>query len=75
MATSHSAERHDGFMGNCLFARIDGPGGSASGVDALLLEGGQRFDVRDWGLQPPRLGLLKVQPDIDVRVRLVAHPS
>lgn len=39
----------------------------------VVLEGSQRFDVRDWGLQPPKLALLRVHPDIDVRIRLVAE--
>jgi polyisoprenoid-binding protein YceI len=43
--------------------------------DALILEGTQRLDVRDWGLQPPRVALLRVHPDIGVRIRLVARPS
>ena len=46
--------------------------GDASGV---LLEGTQSFDVRDWGLKPPKLGLVKVHPDIEVRVRLLARPA
>jgi polyisoprenoid-binding protein YceI len=39
----------------------------------LVIEGSQTFDVREWGLEPPRLGLLKVHPEIDVRVRLCAR--
>jgi polyisoprenoid-binding protein YceI len=41
--------------------------------DEVVVEGSQRFDVRDWGLEPPRLGLLKVRPDVDVRIHLVAR--
>lgn len=48
------------------------PEGSTVAERRVLLEGAQRFDVRDWGLQPPRLALLKVHPEIEVRVRLVA---
>ena len=43
--------------------------------DMLVIEGRQTFDVREWGLEPPRLGLLKVHPDVDVRIRLVARRS
>jgi hypothetical protein len=50
-----------------LTVRVDG--------GRLVLEGSQRFDVRDWGLQPPRLGLVRVHPHIDVRVRLVGLPT
>lgn len=38
----------------------------------LVVEGEQTFDVREWGLQPPRVGLLRVHPDIRVGVRIVA---
>lgn len=37
------------------------------------IEGERTFDVRDWGLQPPRLLLLKVDPNVRVRIDLVAH--
>ncbi len=39
----------------------------------LTIEGEQEFDVRDWGVQPPKLLMLKVYPDVVVRVRLVAR--
>ena len=38
----------------------------------LKVEGEQRFDVRDWGLRLPRLGLLRVHPEVNVRVQIVA---
>lgn len=50
-------------------------GASLTDSDAILLEGAQGFDVRDWDLKPPRIGLLKVHPDIRVRVRLLARPA
>lgn len=34
----------------------------------MRLVGSQRFDVRDWGLQPPKVGFLQVHPDVDVRL-------
>jgi hypothetical protein len=40
----------------------------------LILEGTQTFDVREWGLRPPRIGLLRVHPDVTVRIRVVANP-
>ena len=40
--------------------------------DRLTIEGTQTFDVRDWGLQPPKVALLRVHPDIDVRIHLEA---
>ena len=40
--------------------------------DRLTIEGAARFDVRDWGLEPPRVALLKVHPEITVRIHLEA---
>ena len=34
----------------------------------IHVTGEARFDVRTWGLQPPRLGLVRVHPDITVRL-------
>lgn len=34
----------------------------------LRIEGSQTLDIRDWGLQPPRLALLRVHPEIEVRI-------
>ncbi|MGI9579086.1 MAG: YceI family protein [Microthrixaceae bacterium] len=41
--------------------------------DTLTVEGTETFDVRDWGLTLPRMGLLKVHPDVEVRIELVAR--
>lgn len=41
--------------------------------DVLVLEGEQAFDVRDWGLQPPRLLMLTVHPEVKVRIRAEAE--
>jgi len=40
--------------------------------ERLVVEGTQTFDVREWDLRLPRLGFLRVHPDVVVRVRLVA---
>ncbi len=40
--------------------------------DTIVIEGSQTFDVRDWGLQPPKLALLRVHPEVEVRIRVVA---
>jgi polyisoprenoid-binding protein YceI len=47
----------------------------AEGGRTLLLEGAQTFDVREFGIQPPRILMLKVHPDVAVRVRIVAERS
>lgn len=41
----------------------------------LTVEGEQVFDVRDWGLQPPQLLLLKVHPDVHVRLEMRLQPE
>ncbi len=43
--------------------------------DEAHLSGEQTFDVREWGLKLPRLGFLKVHPDVTVSVSLVGVPS
>jgi polyisoprenoid-binding protein YceI len=39
----------------------------------LCLEGGSRFDIRDFGMEPPRIVLMKVEPEVDLRVEIVAR--
>ena len=39
------------------------------------VEGEQTFDIRDFGVQPPKILMLKVHPDVKVRVRLVAEKT
>ena len=34
--------------------------------------GHDRFDIRDFGMEPPRVLVLKVDPEVDVRVEIVA---
>jgi len=45
-----------------------------SSVDESTVEltGKSTFDVRDFGMEPPKILLLKVQPDVDVRVEISA---
>ena len=37
------------------------------------LAGQSTFDIRDFGMEPPRILLLKVQPEVTVRVEIVAE--
>ncbi len=39
----------------------------------ITLTGESTFDIRDFGMEPPRILLLKVQPNVDVRVEIVAE--
>ena len=42
---------------------------------SLVFEGEQTFDIRDFGVDPPKILMLKVHPDVKVRVRVVAEPE
>lgn len=41
--------------------------------DRLVVEGERSFDMRDFGMEPPRILMLKVEPDVMVRVRITAE--
>jgi polyisoprenoid-binding protein YceI len=43
--------------------------------DRLILEGEHVFDIREFGIKPPRILMLRVEPDVTVRIRLVAEPA
>jgi hypothetical protein len=38
----------------------------------IRLTGSSRFDIRDYGMQPPKVLMLKVEPEVEVRVEIVA---
>jgi polyisoprenoid-binding protein YceI len=38
----------------------------------ICLEGKSTFDIRDFGMEPPRILILRVEPDVVVRVEIVA---
>jgi len=38
----------------------------------VVFEGEHTFDVRDFGVEPPRMLMLRVHPDVTVRLRMVA---
>ncbi|HUO49587.1 MAG TPA: YceI family protein [Acidimicrobiales bacterium] len=40
--------------------------------DLVVLEGEHVFDVRDFGMEPPKIMMLKVHPEVSVRVELTA---
>jgi polyisoprenoid-binding protein YceI len=40
--------------------------------DAVVIEGEHVFDVRDFGITPPRILMLRVEPEVTVRIRLAA---
>lgn len=41
----------------------------------VIVEGEREFDVRDFGLEPPRLMGLKVHPEVRVRLRAIAKEA
>jgi len=41
-------------------------------AETVQLSGKSRFDIRDFGMEPPRALMLKVEPEVDVRVEIVA---
>jgi polyisoprenoid-binding protein YceI len=38
----------------------------------IRLQGSSRFDIREFGMDPPRVLMLKVEPEVDVRVEIIA---
>jgi polyisoprenoid-binding protein YceI len=46
-----------------------------SGDGSLVVEGAQVFDIRQFGLEAPRLLMLKVDPEVLVRIRIEAAPG
>jgi polyisoprenoid-binding protein YceI len=43
--------------------------------DRLVVEGRHQFDIREFGVTPPRLLMLKVHPTVTVSIKLVAEPA
>jgi polyisoprenoid-binding protein YceI len=46
-----------------------------SAVDdrTIRLEGASKFNIRDFGMEPPRILMLRVEPEVNVRVEIVAE--
>jgi hypothetical protein len=40
--------------------------------ETIELAGKSRFDIREFGMEPPRILMLKVDPEVDVQVDIVA---
>jgi hypothetical protein len=38
----------------------------------IRLEGAATFDIRDFGMEPPRILVLRVEPEVNVRIELIA---
>jgi polyisoprenoid-binding protein YceI len=56
--------RHEDFM-------------SIRGIDerTIQLEGSSRFDIRTFGMDPPKILLFRVEPEVDIRVDIYAVDS
>ena len=48
---------------------------SSSRVDGttMTIDGQQVINVKEFGIDPPRLIILKVEPDVDLQVHIVAE--
>jgi hypothetical protein len=46
---------------------------SALDDNTMRLTGQATFDVRDFGMEPPRILMLRVHPEVEVRVEIVAE--
>jgi hypothetical protein len=40
--------------------------------ETIELTGRSRFDIREFGMEPPRMLMLRVEPEVDVRIDIVA---
>jgi polyisoprenoid-binding protein YceI len=38
----------------------------------IQLDGSSRFDIREFGMEPPRMLMLKVEPEVDIRIEIFA---
>jgi polyisoprenoid-binding protein YceI len=48
---------------------------SRDGAGTLVFEGEHVFQLPDFGMQPPKIMMLKVYPDVTVRVRIVVKEA
>jgi polyisoprenoid-binding protein YceI len=39
----------------------------------IQMAGSSRFDIRDFGMEPPKMLMLKVEPEVNVRVEILAE--
>ena len=59
--------------GDVSFDALEGPGGGGEGE--AVVRGSAEFDVRDFGMEPPRVLLLRVEPVVTVAVDLRLTPT
>jgi polyisoprenoid-binding protein YceI len=43
--------------------------------ERIVVEGEHVFDVREFGIKPPRILMLRVEPDVRVNIKLVAEAA
>jgi polyisoprenoid-binding protein YceI len=48
---------------------------SRDGPGALVFEGEHVFNLPDFGMEPPKIMMLKVYPDVTIRVRIVVRQA
>jgi hypothetical protein len=73
---SAGADGHYKASGDITFAgrqrRYEGNLTVARDGETLRVEGELRLDIRDFGLQPPRFLMFRVEPEVNIRLRLLA---
>ncbi len=40
---------------------------------SIRLDGASKFDIREFGMEPPRILMLRVEPEVNVRVEILAE--
>jgi polyisoprenoid-binding protein YceI len=48
---------------------------SAPKAETIVFEGEHVFNLPDFGMDPPKIMMLKVYPDVTIRVRIVAKAA
>lgn len=75
--TADGTEDHFSVSGNITFRGVSRPHEDVMhirGIDerTIQLDGSSRFDIREFGMEPPRILMFKVEPEVDIRVEILA---
>jgi hypothetical protein len=73
------SEGHDAYRvsGSVTFRGVSRPHQDQMNIQlvdpgTIQMAGHSRFDIREFGMEPPRILMLKVEPEVDVRVEILA---
>jgi polyisoprenoid-binding protein YceI len=53
--------------------QVEGEVTISADASSLVIEGEQTFDIREFGVEPPKILMLRVHPDVRVRIKVVAE--